>query len=536
MSDRREFLKTGLLGAAAIAASSQLDLKASAQTSVKPFELEEITVAELRAGLDSGRFTSEQLVQMYSQRIADIDRQGPAINAVIEMNPDAMELARKADQERKAGGARGPMHGIPLLIKDNIATADKMSTSAGSLALADAKSPKDSFVATQLRKRGAIILGKTNLSEWANIRSTHSSSGWSARGGQTHCPYALDRNPSGSSSGSAVAVSANECPVAIGSETDGSIVSPACSNGLVGIKPTVGLVGRTGIVPISHTQDTAGPMARTVADAAALLTVIAGVDPDDPASRTATGKTQDYLRALDPNGLKGARLGVVRKYAGESRAVDALFDDAIKVMRSAGADIVDPVEIESIGKFDAQELQVLLYEFKAGLGAYFQWFGPNSPLKSLEDAIAFNNKHAEQEMPYFGQELFVQAQAKGPLTSPEYLKALAECRKLSRTEGIDGAMNKHKLDALICPTGTAAWPTDLVNGDGSYPSSSSLAAVAGYPHVTLPMGYVFGLPVGISFFGRAWTEPTLIKYAYAYEQRTKFRKPPKFLATAGVKM
>jgi amidase len=535
MADRREFLKTGLIGAAAVAASSRLELGAQAPAPVPAFELEEITLAELGAGLASGRFTSQQLVQAYSQRIADIDRQGPTLRAVLEMNPDAMALALKADEERKAGGALRPLHGIPVLVKDNVATADRMSTSAGSLALADARSPKDSFVAAQLRRAGAILLGKTNLSEWANLRSTHSSSGWSGRGGQTRCPYALDRSPSGSSSGSGAAVSASECPVAIGSETDGSIVSPASANGLVGIKPTVGLVGRTGIVPISHTQDTAGPMARTVADAAVLLSAIAGADPDDAAARGSAGKTQDYVKALDPGGLKGARLGVVRKYAGESRAVDALFDDALEVLRGAGAEIVDPVEIGSLGQFEAQELTVLLYEFKAGLDAYFRWFGPSSPLKSLADAIEFNERHAEREMPYFGQELFQQAQEKGPLSTPEYLKALSQCRRQSREEGIDGASRKHRLDALICPTGTAAWPIDLVNGDGGYLSSSTLAAVAGYPHVTLPMGYVFGLPVGISFFGRAWAEATLIRLAYAFEQRTRFRKAPKFLPTAEVK-
>ncbi len=533
MSNRREFLKTGVLGAAAVAAASKLDLSASAQSSVKPFELEEITIAELRAGLDSGRFTSQQLVEMYSQRIAGVDKQGPAINAVIEMNPDAMEIAAKADQERKAGSVHGPMHGIPVLIKDNIATADKMSTSGGSLALKDAKSPKDAFVAAQLRKAGAIILGKTNLSEWANIRSSHSSSGWSGRGGQTKCPYALDRNPSGSSSGSGAAVSANECAVAIGTETDGSIVSPSCSNGLVGIKPTVGLAGRTGIIPISHTQDTPGPMARTVADAAALLTVIAGVDPEDPATKA--GKAQDYLRALDPNGLKGTRLGVLRKYAGESIHVDALFADALKVMKDAGAEIVDPVEVTTMGKFDSGELDVLLYELKADLAKYFEWFGPTTPLKSLADAIKFNEEHEADEMPYFGQETFLQAEKKGPLTSPEYLKALANGHKLSRDEGIDATMARHKLDAIICPTGTCAWPIDLVNGDGGYMSASSLAAVAGYPHITLPMGYVFGMPVGISFFGRAWSEAKLISLAYAYEQKTKFRKAPRFLPTADVK-
>lgn len=532
MSDRRDFLKTSLLGAAAVAASTNLSLEAEAQAHTVPaFHLEEVTLAELRAGLDSGKYTSKQLVELYSERIAAIDKRGPHINAVIEMNPDAMALAEKADAERKAG-KRGLLHGIPVLIKDNIATTDRMATSAGSLALADSHAPKDSFVAAQLRAAGAIILGKTNLSEWANFRSTHSTSGWSGRGGLTHCPYALDRNPSGSSSGSAVAVSANECAVAVGTETDGSIVSPACSNGLVGIKPTVGLVGRTGIVPISHSQDTAGPLARTVADAVALLTVLAGIDSNDEAAKSAQGKVVDYMRSLNPNGLKGARLGVVRKYAGFSIPVDKLFADALDAMKKSGAEIIDPVEIPGIDKFGESELLVLQFEFKNDLNAYFNWLGPNAPVRSLADVIDFDNKHAAQEMPYFGQEQLIACQEKGGLNDPEYLKALDNCRKLSRAEGIDAVMEKHKLDALISPTGTPAWMTDLVNGDPNVPSASSLAAVAGYPHVTLPMGYVFGLPVGISFFGRAWSEAKLIQYAYAYEQLTKFRKPPQFLATA----
>ena len=528
MSDRREFLKTSLLAGAAAAAASKLEAQA---TPVPKFELDEVTLAQLRAGLDSGKFTSKQLVEMYSQRIADIDKRGPQINAIIEMNPDAMALAQKADDERKSG-KRGPLHGIPVLIKDNIGTADKMSTTAGSLALAGSHSPRDSFVAAQLRAAGAIILGKTNLSEWANFRSTHSTSGWSSRGGLTHCPYALDRNPSGSSSGSGAAVSANECPVAVGSETDGSIVSPACSNGLVGIKPTVGLVGRTGIIPISHTQDTAGPLARTVADAAALLTVLAGIDPNDEAAKAAQGKVVDYMRALDPNGLKGARLGVLRKYAGFSIPVDKLFADALDVMKKAGAEIIDPVEVPGLDKFGDPELVVLKFEFKNGLNSYFNWLGPNAPVKSLADVIEFNDKNAAKVMPFFGQEILISSQEKGGLNDPEYLKALETCRKLTRTEGIDAVMDKHKLDAIICPTGTPAWMTDLVNGDANVPSASSLAAVAGYPHVTLPMGDVFGLPVGISFFGRAWTESKLIQYAYAYEQLTRFRRPPQFLATA----
>lgn len=533
MSDRRDFLKTSLIGAAALAAAPHLN--ATKQAPVRDFPLDEVTLASLRDDLDSGTYTSEQLVQMYSNRIAEINSNGPNLRAVIEMNPDAMDLARKADQERKSGAKRGPMHGIPVLIKDNVGTADKMQTTAGSLALIGGRPAKDSFVAARLRDAGAIILGKTNLSEWANFRSTHSTSGWSGRGGLTRCPYALDRNPSGSSSGSAVAVSANQCPVAVGSETDGSIVSPACSEGIVGIKPTVGLIGRTGIIPISHTQDTAGPMARTVADAAVLLSVLAGIDSNDPAAKDAVGKIADYTKALDAKGLRGARLGVVRKYAGFSIAVDKLFDDALGALRQAGAVIIDPIEIPTIDKFGEAELLVLKYEFKADLNAYLAALGPSAPVKSLADIIAFNNSHAAQEMPYFGQEIMIQSEALGDLDSPEYKKALAECRRLSRDEGIDAAMSEHKLDALISPTGTPAWMTDLVNGDASVPSASSLAAVAGYPHVTVPMGFVFGLPVGISFFGRAWSEATLIKLAYAYEQMTKHRKAPRFLPTADLK-
>lgn len=526
MSNRRDFLKTSVAATAALAAT-----KLDAQPSVPKFQLDEMTLAELRAGLGSGKFTSKQLVQLYSERIATIDKRGPHINSVIEMNSDAMALAQKADDERKSG-KRGLLHGIPVLIKDNIGTADKMSTSAGSLALADSHSQKDSFVAAQLRAAGAIILGKTNLSEWANFRSTHSTSGWSGRGGLTRCPYALDRNPSGSSSGSAAAVSANLCPVSVGSETDGSIVSPACSNGLVGIKPTVGLVGRTGIIPISHTQDTAGPLGRTVADAVALLTVLAGIDPNDESSQAAQGKIEDYMRALDPNGLKGARLGILRKYAGFSIPVDKLFADALDAMKKSGAEIIDPVEVPGLDKFGDAETLVLQYEFKNDLNAYLSSLGSNTPVRSLADVIEFNDKNAAKEMPYFGQEQLIKSQEKGGLTDPEYTKALDTCRRLTRAEGIDAVMDKHRLDAIICPTGTPAWLTDLVNGDANVPSASSLAAVAGYPHITLPMGYVFGLPVGISFFGRAWSESKLIRYAYAYEQLTKFRRAPQFLPTA----
>ncbi len=528
--NRRRFLTTSLAGAGAMAVLPHLSVAAPSSA---PFELDEVTLDALRQGLASGKFTARALAEKYLTRIDAIDRRGPAVNAVIELNPDALQIADELDRERRAKGPRGPLHGISVLIKDNIATADRMQTTAGSLALVGSRPAKDAFVTSRLREAGAVILGKTNLSEWANFRSTHSTSGWSGRGGQTKNPYALDRNPSGSSSGSAVAVAANLCPIAVGTETDGSVVSPASHTGIVGIKPTVGLIGRTGIIPISHTQDTAGPMARTVADAAALLSVLAGVDPVDSATEQARGHIdRDYTRFLDPNGLRGARIGVVRKYAGYNMGMDRLFDEALTVMKTAGAEIIDPVEIPTIGKFDDAENQVLLYEFKADLNNYLAALGPSAPVHSLQEIIEFNAKHADKEMPYFGQELFAQSQAKGPLADPEYQKALADCGRMTRAEGIDAAMDKSKLDALVAPTENPAWPTDWVNGDHFTGSSSSLAAVAGYPDITVPMGLVFGLPVGISFFGRAWSEPVLIKLAYAFEQLTRLRKPPRFLPTA----
>ena len=529
-SSRRKFLKVSVAGAAGVALMPDL---AAAQTPPVPevagFELDEATLESLQQGMESGKYTSRALVEKYLLRIAVIDKHGPTLGAVIEVNRDALTIAGELDQERRAKGARGPLHGIPVLIKDNIATDDKMQTTAGSLALVGAKVAKDSHVATRLREAGAVILGKTNCSEWANFRSTHSTSGWSGRGGQTRLPYALDRNPSGSSSGSGVAVAANLCAVAVGTETDGSIVSPSSSNGIVGIKPTVGLVSRSGIVPISHTQDTAGPMARTVADAAALLGVLAGIDPSDVTTADAKGHIEkDYTRFLDENGLRGARIGVVRKYAGYNDHVDRLLEAAIGVMKRAGAVIVDPVDVPTIGKFDDAELQVLLYEFKADLNAYLAHL-ETSQVRSLKDVIAFNNHHEDMEMRYFGQELMLQADAKGPLSSPDYKKKLADCRRMTRTEGIDAVMAKNRLDALIAPTGNPAWPTDLINGDHFTGSSTSLAAVAGYPNITVPMGDTFGLPVGLSFFGRAWSEPTLIKIAYSYEQATRLRSAPKFL-------
>ncbi len=500
---------------------------------IPALDFEEATLAQLAEGMKSGKYTARSLTEKYLDRIHAIDSQGPALNSVIEVNPDALSLAAALDRERETKGPRGPLHGIPVLIKDNIGTHDRMSTTAGSLALAGFVPPKDSFVAARLRQAGAVILGKTNLSEWANFRSSYSTSGWSGRGGLTRNPYALDRNPCGSSSGSGVAVSANLCAVAIGTETDGSIVCPSSVNGIVGIKPTVGLISRAGIIPISHTQDTAGPMARTVADAAILLGALAGVDPDDPVTAASQGKAQvDYTKFLDPSGLRGARIGVVRKLFGFSDAVDRLMASALDAMKQAGAVIVDPAKIETLDKLGEPEMLVLLYEFKADLNAYLAALGPSAPVQTLKDIIEFNERHHEQEMPYFGQDLFVKADTKGPLTTKEYLDAHEKGHRLARSEGIDAVMDKFHLDALVAPTGGPAWITDLVDGDHDSGGSSTPAAVAGYPIVNVPAGFVFGLPIGISFFGRAWSEPTLIKLAYAFEQATHFRQAPRFLPTA----
>jgi amidase len=496
-----------------------------------PFELEEATIAQLQEGLKSGKYTSRRLCQLYLARIDDIDRRG-ALRSMIETNPDVLALADAADAERRAGRVRGPLHGIPVVIKDNIATGDKMKTTAGSLALADRPAPRDATVARRLRDAGAILLGKTNLSEWANFRSTHSVSGWSGRGGLCRNPYALDRNPCGSSSGTGAAISANLAAVGVGTETDGSIVCPSSANSLVGIKPTLGLVSRRGIVPIAHTQDTAGPMARTVADAAALLSVLAGTDPEDPATAAARVES-DYTKFLDPDGLRGARIGVARaKFFGYSASADKLVEAAIDVMKRAGAVIVDPADIPHAGEYDDAEFTVLLYEFKADLNAYLAGLGDQAPNKTLADLIAFNDRTRGRELPYFGQEIFTMAQEKGPLSDDAYVEALAHCRRLSRTEGLDVVFAKEKLDAIVAPTGSPPWTTDLVNGDHFLGASSTPAAVSGYPSVSVPVGYVHGLPVGMSFIGTAWSEPKLIRLAYAYEQAARPRRAPRFPASA----
>jgi len=501
---------------------------------VQPFVFDEITIAELQRGMSSGSLTARGIVSTYTKRI---NEKNESLRAVIELNPHAGPIGDGLDAERKAGKIRGPLHGIPVLIKDNIATLDAMQTTAGSLALVGSKTPRDAFIVERLRAAGAVILGKTNLSEWANFRSSASTSGWSGRGGQCRNPYALDRTPSGSSSGTGVAIAANLCAIGVGTETDGSIVSPASRCSLVGIKPTVGLVSRSGIIPISHSQDTAGPMARTVTDAAILLGALTGVDERDPATAASAGHAfTDYTKFLDPKGLAGARIGIPRPhYFGYSAHADELVNAAIELMRSAGAIIVDPAPIATAREIDDPEFEVLLYEFKADLNAYLGDLGPGANVRTLADLIAWNAAHRTTEMPFFGQDLFEKSQAKGPLTDQAYLDALAKSRRLARAEGIDATMDKYQLDALVAPTNDPPTPIDLVNGDcGGGGSCSTPAAVAGYPHITVPAGYSFGLPSGISFFGRAWSEPLLIKFAFAYEQASKMRRPPTFPTTAEI--
>jgi len=521
--ERREFLG---LAASACAALAVGHVSINAAQPAKDFELEEKTVVDLQALMQNGQMSSRQIAQSYLNRIADVDKR---LNAIIELNPDALAIADQMDRERKSGKMRSPLHGIPVVIKDNIDTADRMKTTAGSLALLDAPTPKqDAFLVQQLRAAGAVILGKTNLSEWANFRSSKSSSGWSGRGGQTHNPYILDRNPCGSSSGSGAAMAANLAAIAVGTETDGSIICPSATCGIVGIKPTLGLVSRSGVIPIAHSQDTAGPMCRTVADAAALLSVLAGADPNDSITAAASKEKKGYTQFLQKDGLKGMTIGVARQYFSRNDKVDKIIEPHLQVLKDGGATLVD-VTFPKLNDFGDAENDVLLYEFKEDLNKYLA--GRGGQYKTLKDLIDFNNKNADKEMPYFGQEVFIQAEAKGDLNQRAYRLALLQSKLLTQEEGIDGIMDKNKLDAIVAPSGGVAWATDLVSGDCGVFESSSLAAVAGYPNITVPAGYVQGLPAGISFFGRAFSEPTLIKIAYAFEQVTKARRTPKFLPT-----
>jgi amidase len=498
--------------------------------------LEEASLSDLQRWMADGRVTSRRLCELYLQRIEALDTGGPRLRSILETNPDALARADQLDREREQKGPRGPLHGIPVVIKDNIATADGMQTTAGSLALVGSRPPRDAHVVRRLREAGAVILGKTNLSEWANFRSTQSSSGWSGRGGQCVNPYARDRSPCGSSSGTGAAVAANLAAIGVGTETDGSVVCPSAACSLVGIKPTVGRIGRSGIIPISHTQDTAGPMARTVADAALLLEAMAGADLRDDATKAASNHPLDLNGAFEPRGLAGARIGVARKALfGYSPEADEVVEDALEAMKAAGAVLIDPADIPHTGELDDPEMVVLLYEFKADLNAYLADLGSKAPVHTLAELIEYNDKHQRQEMPYFGQELFEMAQGKGPLTDKAYRDALDLCRRLSRKEGLDPVFARHRLDAIVAPTGSPPWTIDLINGDHFLGASSTPAAVSGYPSLTVPAGYSFGLPVGVTFIGTAWSEVKLIKLAFAFEQTTNVRKPPRFLPTADLK-
>lgn len=541
--DRRSFIKQGVTAGALAVALPALGCQPGgeapaaggapgASQGIPPFVLDEVTAAELQERMGRGETSAREIASQYLSRIEAIDRSGPTLRSVIETNPEALAIAESLDAERKAGKVRGPLHGIPILIKDNIDTADRMMTSAGSLALADRPAPRDAGVVARLREAGVVILGKANLSEWANIRSSRSTSGWSARGGLTRNPYALDRNACGSSAGTGASIAANLATLGIGTETDGSIVCPSNANGLVGVKPTVGLVSRSGIIPISHTQDTAGPMCRTVRDAAALLSVMAGADARDPATEASAGHVApDYTTFCDPAALKGKRIGVVREWFNAGPAVDAVMAEALKALASAGAILVDPVAIPSVGEIGAAELEVMAHELKAGMAAYLASRGDTTPHRTLADIIRFNDANKEREMPWFGQEIFLQAETKGPLTSPAYLAALATCRRLSRDEGLDRVLRAQQLDAVVAPTGGPAWVTDLVNGDHFGGGSSTASAVSGYPAITVPAGNIHGLPVGITFMGLAWTEGALLGMAYAFEQTVKARQAPRFAAT-----
>ena len=540
--DRRDFLSASLVTAAAAtvggvptrATAQRADATGVDEVTGQPaaFPFAELSVVALQSRMTTGALTSRALTAAYLARIDAVDRAGPLLNSVIETNPDALAIADARDAERRAGTVRGPLHGIPVLIKDNIDSADQMQTTAGSLALVGRPALRDAFIVQRLRDAGAVLLGKTNLSEWANFRSTRSTSGWSGRGGQTRHPFVLDRNPCGSSSGTGTAISANLAAIGIGTETDGSIICPSSICGLVGIKPTVGLWSRSGIIPISASQDTAGPMARTVADAAALLGALTGVDPRDQATAaSAEHRTADYTTYLNAKALQGARIGVARNMAGFHPTTDAVFERAIDALRTAGAIIIDPANVPTVGMYDEAELQVLLYEFKAGVNAYLAERGATVAVGSLDEVIAFNRANASTAMPYFGQEQMERAQTMGSLRDASYQAALATCRRLSRDDGIDAIMREHTLDAIVAPSNGPSWPTDLINGDRYSGGNSSVAAVAGYPSITVPMGFADALPLGISFIGRGWSEGRLIGLAYAFEQATMARRAPRFLTT-----
>ena len=540
--DRRTFIGTTAAGGAGLAmtsacapAGSDSPSAAQAPGEIPPFEFDEVTVDDLQRIMESGEHTARSIAQAYIERIEAMDRQGPELRAMIEINPDALDIADELDAERRASGPRGPLHGIPVALKDNLDTHDRMTTTAGSLALEGSIPPRDSFVAERLRAAGAVLLGKANMSEWAYFRGVRATSGWSARGGQCRNPYALNRNPCGSSSGSGVAASANLCALTVGTETGGSIMCPSSSNGIVGIKPTVGLWSRSGIIPISHSQDTAGPMTRTVRDAAILLGGAVGVDPRDEATSRSDGNFHtDYTQFLDPSGLDGARIGVARSFTGFDPRVMALFEDAILAMRDAGAVIVDPANLPVANWRDELPLIVLEYEFKADLNAYLATLGPEAPVRTLAEIIEFNEQNAELEMPWFGQERMIASQARGPLTDEVYLNAVRTIQRGNREEGIDALMNEHQLDAIAAPTRDLPWTTDHIKGDRlDGGSSAGPAAIAGYPDVSVPMGFVSGLPAGVSFFGRAWSEPVLIRIAYAFEQATQHRTAPTFAPTLG---
>ena len=494
--------------------------------------MDELGIKELSDLLAAQKLSSVELVGEYISRVKLIDKAGPMLNSVIEVNPDVLEIAANLDAERLAGSVRSPIHGVPIFIKDNIDTADKMQTTAGSLALVNSRPKKDAHIVKRLRKAGAIILGKTNLSEWANFRSSHSSSGWSSRGGLTRNPYALDRSACGSSSGSAVAVAANLCAAAVGTETDGSIICPSHMNGIVGIKPTLGLVSRSGIIPIAHSQDTAGPMTRTVSDAALLLTILAGYDPQDRATKgLARADFIDYSAYQPSGGLVATRIGVARQFWGVDPNVDAIMEEVVHSLQKLGAVVVDPVEIPNSNKYDDSEYEVLLYEFKSDLNQYLAGLGENAPVRTLEEIIKFNQENKDRVMPHFGQERMIAAQAKGDLNEVSYRRALSRNRRYSDRKGLAMVFSEHQLDAVLIPSGCPAWLIDLINGDHYRGGTSSPAAVSGYPSITVPAGYIHGLPVGMSLIGLPYAEKKLIEMANSFENETRVRIPPKFLAS-----